>query len=248
MDSHSLILDPAAPATRAAGRTPLLAAGAAGLISSPIVRRLSQNLDARADLRHAPRQAVRRDHAAAGVIEAALAHLVQQHLEAQPQEAQPLAQATGVPLEAGTVEEILAKLDTEAAQSVAARYGIRSIPTMIAFKGGRWKNLLLFLVIAPFFTSFLIRTISWRIILGNDGPVLAFVRDGLGLVPENFSIIGTPLAVVGCGYNKADAGKVVVSAEIIAQAKVKTDKVDAGTLEQIPLELNRRGIPKGPEI
>ena len=67
----------------------------------------------------------------------------------------------------------------------------------IAFRGGRWKNLLLFLVIAPFFTSFLIRTISWRIILGNDGPVLAVVRDGLGLVPDNFSIIGTPLAVVG---------------------------------------------------
>jgi spermidine/putrescine transport system permease protein len=67
----------------------------------------------------------------------------------------------------------------------------------IAFKGGRWKNLLLFLVIAPFFTSFLIRTISWRIILGNDGPVLSVVRDALGLVPDNFSIIGTPLAVVG---------------------------------------------------
>ena len=67
----------------------------------------------------------------------------------------------------------------------------------IAFKGGRWKALLLFLVIAPFFTSFLIRTISWRIILGNDGPFLSVVRDGLGLVPDNFSIIGTPLAVVG---------------------------------------------------
>ncbi len=67
----------------------------------------------------------------------------------------------------------------------------------IAFRGGRWKNLLLFLVIAPFFTSFLIRTISWRIILGNDGPVLAVVRDALHLVPANFSILGTPLAVVG---------------------------------------------------
>ena len=32
----------------------------------------------------------------------------------------------------------------------------------IAFRGGRYKNLILFLVIAPFFTSFLIRTISWR--------------------------------------------------------------------------------------
>ncbi len=66
----------------------------------------------------------------------------------------------------------------------------------IAFRGGRWRALLLFLVIAPFFTSFLIRTISWRIILGNDGPFLSVIRDGLGLVPPNFSVIGTPLAVV----------------------------------------------------
>ncbi len=66
----------------------------------------------------------------------------------------------------------------------------------IAFRGGRWRALLLFLVIAPFFTSFLIRTISWRIILGNDGPFLSVIRDGLGLVPANFSVIGTPLAVV----------------------------------------------------
>jgi spermidine/putrescine transport system permease protein len=66
----------------------------------------------------------------------------------------------------------------------------------IAVRGGRYKSLLLFLVIAPFFTSFLIRTISWRIILGNDGPFLAIVRDTLGIVPANFSVIGTPLAVV----------------------------------------------------
>ncbi len=66
----------------------------------------------------------------------------------------------------------------------------------IAFRGGRYKNLLLFLVIAPFFTSFLIRTISWRILLGNDGAFLSIIRDGLGIVPANFSILGTPLAVV----------------------------------------------------
>jgi len=66
----------------------------------------------------------------------------------------------------------------------------------IAFRGGRYKNLLLFLVIAPFFTSFLIRTISWKVILGNDGPFLAVVRDALHLVPANFSVMGTPLAVV----------------------------------------------------
>jgi len=67
----------------------------------------------------------------------------------------------------------------------------------IAFRGGRFKSLFLFLVIAPFFTSFLIRTISWRIILGNDGPFLGVMRDILGVVPPNFSVIGTPLAVVG---------------------------------------------------
>ena len=39
----------------------------------------------------------------------------------------------------------------------------------IAFRGGRYKNLLLFLVIAPFFTSFLLRTISWKIILADNG-------------------------------------------------------------------------------
>jgi spermidine/putrescine transport system permease protein len=66
----------------------------------------------------------------------------------------------------------------------------------IAFRGGRYKNLLLFLVIAPFFTSFLIRTISWKIILGNDGAFLSIIRDVLGIVPPNFSVLGTPLAVV----------------------------------------------------
>ena len=66
----------------------------------------------------------------------------------------------------------------------------------IAFRGGRFKTVLLFLVIAPFFTSFLIRTISWKILLGNDGPALAILRDTLGVVPRNFNILSTPLAVV----------------------------------------------------
>ena len=66
----------------------------------------------------------------------------------------------------------------------------------IAFRGGRYKTFLLFLVVAPFFTSFLIRVISWRIILGDQGIFLAVVRDTIGVVPANFSVIGTPLAVV----------------------------------------------------
>jgi spermidine/putrescine transport system permease protein len=71
----------------------------------------------------------------------------------------------------------------------------------IAFRGGRYKNLLLFLVIAPFFTSFLIRTISWKILLNDTGPVIGPLKDA-GLVPESFGLLYTPLAVVaGITYN-----------------------------------------------
>jgi spermidine/putrescine transport system permease protein len=72
----------------------------------------------------------------------------------------------------------------------------------IAFRGGRYKNLLLFMVIAPFFTSFLIRTISWKVLLLDNGPVLSFLRDTLHLLPADASLIGTPIAVIaGITYN-----------------------------------------------
>jgi spermidine/putrescine transport system permease protein len=71
----------------------------------------------------------------------------------------------------------------------------------IAFRGGRYKNLLLFLVIAPFFTSFLLRTLSWKLILADDGLVLAPLKT-LGIVPDNFRILATPIAVIaGITYN-----------------------------------------------
>jgi spermidine/putrescine transport system permease protein len=71
----------------------------------------------------------------------------------------------------------------------------------IAFRGGRYKNVLLFLVIAPFFTSFLLRTLSWKIILADDGLVLGPLKD-VGLVPDSFRLLATPAAVVaGITYN-----------------------------------------------
>jgi spermidine/putrescine transport system permease protein len=71
----------------------------------------------------------------------------------------------------------------------------------IAFRGGRYKNLLLFLVIAPFFTSFLLRTLSWKLIFADDGLVLAPLRS-LGVVPDNFRLLATPIAVIaGITYN-----------------------------------------------
>jgi spermidine/putrescine transport system permease protein len=71
----------------------------------------------------------------------------------------------------------------------------------IAFRGGAYKNLLLFLVIAPFFTSFLLRTISWKIILADDGLLLGPLKD-LGLLSEEFRLLATPAAVIaGITYN-----------------------------------------------
>jgi spermidine/putrescine transport system permease protein len=71
----------------------------------------------------------------------------------------------------------------------------------IAVKGGRYKNLLLFLVIAPFFTSFLLRTLSWGLILGDDGVVLGPLKS-IGLVGQDFRLLATPIAVVsGITYN-----------------------------------------------
>ena len=45
----------------------------------------------------------------------------------------------------------------------------------IAFKAGSWRNILLGLVMVPFFTSFLLRTIAWQSLLNDNGPVLAVI-------------------------------------------------------------------------
>jgi len=71
----------------------------------------------------------------------------------------------------------------------------------IAFKAGRWKNLMLVLVIAPFFTSFLVRTLAWQLLLGDNGWAVQVLR-GLRLLGENGHLLATPFAVVtGLTYN-----------------------------------------------
>lgn len=71
----------------------------------------------------------------------------------------------------------------------------------IAFKAGRWKNLMLVLVIAPFFTSFLVRTLSWRLLLGDDGFVVNTLQF-LNVLGEDGRLLATPFAVVaGLTYN-----------------------------------------------
>jgi spermidine/putrescine transport system permease protein len=71
----------------------------------------------------------------------------------------------------------------------------------IAFKAGRWKNLMLVLVIAPFFTSFLVRTLSWKLILADDGFVVGALQ-AVHLLGPDGRLLATPVAVVaGLTYN-----------------------------------------------
>jgi len=71
----------------------------------------------------------------------------------------------------------------------------------IAFKAGRWKNVMLVLVIAPFFTSFLLRTLSWRTILSDQGPVTDVLQT-IAILPEDGRLLATPVAVIaGLVYN-----------------------------------------------
>jgi spermidine/putrescine transport system permease protein len=71
----------------------------------------------------------------------------------------------------------------------------------IAFKAGRWKNLMLVMVIAPFFTSFLVRTLAWKSILSDNGVVVS-VLQALHVLAPGGRLLATSVAVVtGLTYN-----------------------------------------------
>jgi len=71
----------------------------------------------------------------------------------------------------------------------------------IAFRGGRWKNLLLLMIVAPFFVTYLIRTLAWETILSDNGVVVRTLQH-LHLVSPGGHILATGTAVVaGITYN-----------------------------------------------
>jgi spermidine/putrescine transport system permease protein len=71
----------------------------------------------------------------------------------------------------------------------------------IAFKAGRWKTFMLLLIILPFFVSYVLRTVSWQLILADNG----FVADALrtvGLLGDDGRLLATRTAVIaGITYN-----------------------------------------------
>jgi spermidine/putrescine transport system permease protein len=93
----------------------------------------------------------------------------------------------------------------------------------LAFKAGRFKNILLVLVIAPFFTSFLLRTVAWKQILGEEGFVVPTLRT-IGIISDTTTLTSTSFAVVmGMTYNFLPFMTLPLYASI--------DRIDPRTLE-----------------
>jgi len=103
-----------------------------------------------------------------------------------------------------TYLDVLTKFDTQFLRSLS--YGLIATTILlavgypvaytIAMRGGRWKNALLFLVILPFFVSFIIRTLEWKFVLADTGILLGTLKDW-GVIGEGFRFLATPVAVIG---------------------------------------------------
>ncbi len=71
----------------------------------------------------------------------------------------------------------------------------------IAFRAGRWKNLFLLVIVAPFFVTYLVRTLAWLNILADEGPIVSALRT-VGILGSDGRLLATTFAVVaGITYN-----------------------------------------------
>ncbi|WP_050997296.1 MULTISPECIES: ABC transporter permease [Frankia] len=105
----------------------------------------------------------------------------------------------------------------------------------IAFHAGRNKSNYLFLVLLPFFVSFVIRTVSWKFLLADDGILLGNLKDA-GLLPADFHVLATSFAVVaGLTYNFFPF--------MLLPIYVALERIDPRLLEAADdLYANRRGV------
>ncbi len=101
----------------------------------------------------------------------------------------------------GNTEQILRSFYYAGAATILALAIGYPLAYAIAFRGGRFRLLLLFAVIAPFFTTYLIRTIAWKTILADASPVVD-VLEFLQLAPGDGRVLATSGAVIaGLTYN-----------------------------------------------
>ena len=104
----------------------------------------------------------------------------------------------------GVYAEVVGAWNVQIVRSVVYAFLVTALTLLIgyplaytiAFRGGRAKNILLLLVILPFFTAFVIRTLSWKLILADNGFVLGTLKE-LGLLAPSAHVLASPLAVIG---------------------------------------------------
>ena len=119
---------------------------------------------------------------------------------------------------------------------------------VISFRGGRWKGLLMGLVVVPFFTSYLVRAIAWTTLLGDQGPVLRLLRglhlssllEGLGVL-EDGRLLNTAAAVIGgLAYNTLPF---MVLPIVVSMEKIEPRLLEAARdLHATPLATFRRVV------
>ncbi len=98
-------------------------------------------------------------------------------------------------------EQFLRSLRYAATATVLAFVISFPLAYFVAFKAGRFRNLLLLLIIVPFFTSYLMRTVAWQTILSDNAFVADRLRD-VGLLDEDGRLLATTTAVIaGITYN-----------------------------------------------
>lgn len=121
----------------------------------------------------------------------------------------------------------------------------------IATRPRGWRNLLLMLVIIPFWTNFLVRTYAWMIILRDQGVVNTLLQN-LHLIDEPLNLLFTPFAVlVGLiyGYLPFMILPLYVTWErfdfSLIEAAQDLGANDIRTVWRILLPLTRRGIIAG---
>ena len=130
---------------------------------------------------------------------------------------------------------------------------------VIAFRGGRYKTVLLGLVVIPFFTSYLIRTIAWSSILADSGPAVSIidslrltgVMETIGIMDDG-RLINIPAAVIfGLAYNFLPF---MILPLYVSLEKIDTRLVDAamdlyttasGAFRRVVLPLSLPGVFAG---
>ncbi|MFL5790843.1 MAG: ABC transporter permease [Actinomycetota bacterium] len=93
----------------------------------------------------------------------------------------------------------------------------------IAFKGGRHKTTFLFMLLLPFFVSFVIRSLAWQFIL-SDGGIIITALERIHVLPQGFHILATPTAVIaGIAYNSLPF--------MVLPLYVSLEKIDRSVIE-----------------